>query len=280
MFFCWECSGKKVGLEAEDPSGAVLPHPARALGSCGRMTLQRQWVSRDLSFLFPGKSGGLPAIFPPRGAGQTKRDERCYEPLADHELQGHPANMRQRPIQGPDSRPVCLLISVTSIIFALGTWSGWRQNGHTANNKSMAQGSPKDFFSLEKSKLTLRAGQDFDSVRSGGGFRAPHDPALSAQPLPIPRRCHHPQETNLARTQGQCDARSPNLRHRAPNRKAGSLSTVHQAAQALLQAPAPVRPCQTPRFSLAQAPMPPCLLPFFPREWKVTLRLPSRICRK
>lgn len=112
--------------------------PPPALGSRARMTLQRQWVSRDLSFLFPDKSGGLPAILPPRGAGQTKRDERCYEPLANHELQGHPANMRQRPIQAPDSRPVCLPISVTSIIFALGTWSGWRQDGHTANNKSMA----------------------------------------------------------------------------------------------------------------------------------------------
>ena len=83
----------------------------------------------------------------------------------------------------------------------------------------------------------MRSGKDFDSVRSGGGFRAPHDPALSAEPLPVPRRCHHPQETNLAWTQGQCDARSPNLRHRAPNRKAGSLSTVHQAAQAPLQGP-------------------------------------------
>lgn len=95
--------------------------PPPALGSCGRMTLQRQWVSRDLSFLFPDKSGGLPAILPPRGAGRTKRDERCHEPLADHNLQGHPANMRQRPTQAPDSRPVCLPISVTSIIFALGT---------------------------------------------------------------------------------------------------------------------------------------------------------------
>lgn len=66
----------------------------------------------------------------------------------------------------------------------------------------------KNLLFLENSKLTLRSGKASDPVRSEMESRHPVDPALTihTQPLPFPERCQHPRETNLAGTQGQCDA--------------------------------------------------------------------------
>lgn len=47
----------------------------------------------------------------------------------------------------------------------------------------MAQGSSKDFLSLGKSTLTLRAGKGFDLVRSGVGSGHPFDAALTVCPV-------------------------------------------------------------------------------------------------